>query len=97
LRVWQERQKRGRPMINDQERIALMALHLVGDPDLIERQRQGESGTPPLRASPGANDLYKGGDKAGQPTASAVRRLVRKFPYFRWNDPKRGWNRGLWS
>jgi hypothetical protein len=99
LRTWQERQRRGRPMIDDQERLALMARHLVEDADLIGRRRQGdgnkllaEAARRALRELPAANDL----DKAGEATSSAVRRVVRKFPFFSFDDPKRGFDRGLW-
>jgi hypothetical protein len=35
-------------------------------------------------------------DQGGKPTVDAVNKLVRAFPYFSFDDEKRGFDAGLW-
>jgi hypothetical protein len=63
------------------------------DPDLLERQRRGDSGALFEAARRAIKDV-PGND---QSTESATKLLVRKFDQFRWGDPVRGWGRGRWG
>ena len=85
---------RGRLPINDDERLARMALHL-SNLDLKQHPHPlAEAARRAILDLPGLTDIDT---TTGNVRESAQRRLVHKFAYCCWNVPGRGWNQGKWS
>jgi hypothetical protein len=88
----------GRPPIDDSERLKRMEYHLLYDPDLAGRNRDGdkrllsEAGRRAVCDSPRDGDLKPD----GTPYEKAVDRLVDKFG-FGFDIGGRGWDKGRWD
>jgi hypothetical protein len=85
----------GRPMTDDAERLDRLAWHLAHDTDLHELGRTGkpilsEAARRAVRDLPAPHDI--GPD--GEVNPHAWRRLVRKFVWFCFDVPGRGFDEG---
>jgi hypothetical protein len=83
----------------DAQRHRRMVDVLKTDPDLL--YRQGKLGERRLLSEAARRAIKEDAqpselDPDGEPDAEIVKRLVGKFPYFRWDDRKRSFDKGLW-
>jgi hypothetical protein len=90
------------PPVNpaDADRHARMVELLKTDPELVRRRRkEGDRHllSAAARLAVRENALPSELDaQTGEPTVEAVKRLVRGFPYFSFDDDKRGFDQGVW-
>jgi hypothetical protein len=68
------------------------------DPEILRRRRQGDRHLYSILATLAIKENARPAelDATGEPTAYAVNQVVRSFPYFSFDDPKRGFDEGLW-
>jgi hypothetical protein len=88
----------GRPPIDDAERLERMEYHIFNDPDLAERNRNGDERFLSEAARRAICDLPRPSDLEpdGTPYEKAVDRLVVKFG-FAFDIGGRGWDQGYWD